>query len=226
MASRMAARRAGTGVMLLVGLVLAGVALAAEPAASSMSPADLEQLRIGRIEVAGNLTLSRNTIIATVRARVGELFDTASAEQDIQRLAKLEGVEYAYYNTAVEDGQVVLTYVVVERNLARTVAFVGNRHFKDSALSRELGFQQGDYLDVFQVNAATARIAAKYREKGFAFAEVRLDESQLDRGRVVYQITEGPRVRIKEVRFEGNRSLEAKELQKACLLYTSDAADE
>jgi len=215
MASRMAARRAGTGVMLLVGLVLAGVALAAEPAASSMSPADLEQLRIGRIEVAGNLTLSRNTIIATVRARVGELFDTASAEQDIQRLAKLEGVEYAYYNTAVEDGQVVLTYVVVERNLARTVAFVGNRHFKDSALSRELGFQQGDYLDVFQVNAATARIAAKYREKGFAFAEVRLDESQLDRGRVVYQITEGPRVRIKEVRFEGNRSLEAKELQKA-----------
>ncbi len=215
MASRTAARRAGTGVMLLVGLVVAGLGPAAEPAASSMSPADLEQLRIGRIEVAGNLTLSRTAILATVRARVGELFDTASAEQDIQRLAKLEGVEYAYYNTAVEDGRVVLTYVVVERNLARTVAFVGNRHFKDSVLSRELGFQQGDYLDVFQVNAATSRIVDKYREKGFAFAEVRLDESQLDRGRVVYQITEGPRVRIKAVRFEGNRSLEAKELQKA-----------
>lgn len=215
MASRTAARRAGMGVMLLVGLVVAGLGLAAEPAASSMSLADLEQLRIGRIEVAGNLTLSRTAILATVRARVGELFDAASAEEDIQRLAKLEGVEYAYYNTAVEDGQVVLTYVVVERNLARTVAFVGNRHFKDSVLGRELGFQQGDYLDVFQVNAATARIVDKYREKGFAFAEVRLDESQLDRGRVVYQITEGPRVRIKAVRFEGNRSLEAKELQKA-----------
>jgi len=223
MAAETAPRRARQGMALPVWAVVVvwawvavGWAGAAEPGVPVRAAVgDLESLRIGRIEVAGNVTVSRAQVLATVRAREGELFDAASAEQDIGRLAKLEGVEYAYYHTAVEDGQVVLTYVIVERNVVRTVAFVGNRHFKDSVLSRELGFQQGDYLDVFQANAAVGRILEKYREKGFAFAEVRLDESQLDRGRVAYEITEGPRVRVKAVRFEGNRSLASKELQKA-----------
>ena len=218
MASRTAARQGRNSAMLLVAFflaVLGGMAVGGQSAGSSATGTDLERLRIGRIEVAGNVTISRAKVISTIRAREGELFDTASAEEDIQRLAKLEGVEYAFYNTTVEDGGVVLTFVVVERHLARTVAFVGNRYLKDSVLSQELGFQKGDYLDIFQVNAATERILDKYREKGFAFAEVRLDENQIDRGRIVYQITEGPRVRVKEVNFEGNRSLESKELKKA-----------
>ena len=65
-------------------------------------------------------------ILASVRARVGEFFDKASADEDSRRIAQIEGVEYAYYNTRVAGGQVELTFVVVEKNLVRVIVFNGN----------------------------------------------------------------------------------------------------
>ncbi|MBN1818017.1 MAG: outer membrane protein assembly factor BamA [Sedimentisphaerales bacterium] len=200
--------RAGTILCMMV-------CCAAWGGAQKPAPTDLESLRIGRIEVRGNVSLARTEILSTARARTGELFDAASAEEDIKRLAKLEGVEYAYYNAAVEEGQITLTFVVVERNLVRDIAFIGNKHFKDLVLTRELGFKVGDYLDSFVAAAAVETLAEKYKSKGYAFVEVKLDEAQMARGRVEYTIQEGPRVKIREVRFRGNRSLESKELKKA-----------
>ncbi|MBN1125802.1 MAG: outer membrane protein assembly factor BamA [Sedimentisphaerales bacterium] len=196
---------------IVISILLFGVGWCS---AQEPSQVNLESLRIGSIEVSGNVSLGRADILSSVRARTGELFDTASVEEDIKRLARLEGVEYAYYNTAVADGQIKLTYVVVERNLVREIVFIGNKHFKDVSLTKELGFKVGDYLDAFQAGAAVEAIAEKYQSKGYAFVEVILDEAKMNRGRVEYAIQEGPRVKVKDVRFRGNQSLESEELKK------------
>ena len=85
---------------------------------SQQQPADLT---IASIETVGNVTISRAKILTTIRARMGEVFDKDIADEDIKRLAKIEGVEYTYYNTeTVEDG-IKLTYIVVEKNLVRRI---------------------------------------------------------------------------------------------------------
>jgi outer membrane protein assembly factor BamA len=174
-----------------------------------------EGLRIGSIKTKGNVTIGTAKILATVRARVGQSFNTASATEDAQRIAKIDGVEYAYYNTAVAEGAVELTFVVVEKNLVRQLIFNGNKQISSDKLAKEPAFKMGDYLDLFLVRDGLGRMLELYHKRGHAFVEISLDEDKLSLGQVVYNIKEGPRVKVRQVEFEGNESIRNKELAKA-----------
>ena len=103
-----------------------------------------EAQQIGSIRIVGNRTISNEQIRDKVRSRVGELFDSATADGDAKRIAELPGVEHSYYNIAVVDGKIQLTFVVVERNIVRSIDFVGNRKYKAKTLRKKTGFKRGD----------------------------------------------------------------------------------
>ncbi|MHC4195056.1 MAG: outer membrane protein assembly factor BamA [Planctomycetota bacterium] len=169
---------------------------------------------ISRIETAGNSVIDESRILARVRSRAGELFDESTASEDSRRIAKLEGVAYSYYNIEVIDKEVVLTFVVVERNLVRKIDFVGNRNYKDVTLRKKVGFKIGDFLDAALASAATEELVKYYRQKGFAFVRAELDAEKLSVGEVIYNIEEGPRVKIAAATFSGNSVLATKSLRK------------
>ncbi|MBN1457741.1 MAG: outer membrane protein assembly factor BamA [Sedimentisphaerales bacterium] len=175
-----------------------------------------EGLTISSIEIEGNVTVSRSEILAAARAKVGRSFYEQVAKEDIDRIAAIEGIEYAYYaEPEVIDGQVKLTYVVVEKNLVRSITFTGNKKFKEGKLTKELNYRIGDYLDIFKVRSGAEAITELYRKTGYSFVEVASDESRISEGNVVYIINEGPRVKVKGVKFAGGESIPPKELQKA-----------
>jgi len=174
---------------------------------------DAQQV-IGSIRVAGNRSVTTAEILSRVRSREGQVFDAATAAQDTKRIAELPGVEYSYYNKEVVDGRVQLTFVVVERNLVRSITFVGNRRIKQSKLSDQLDFKLGDYLDPILAEAGRKAVVDYYRERGYTFASVTLDTEQLSYGKVIYTITEGPRVRISSVEFVGNSAITTRGLRK------------
>ena len=173
------------------------------------------QYEIGSIRTAGNVSVTDAQILSRVRSRAGELFDPATAAEDAKRIARLPGVEYSYYNTDVVDNRIRLTFVVVERNLVRSIIFVGNRAYRTNALRQKLGFKTGDYLDPTLAEAYRRTIAEFYRTKGFAFVQVVLDSDQLSVGKVIYTIDEGPRVRITKVLFSGNSAIKTAALRGA-----------
>jgi outer membrane protein assembly complex protein YaeT len=193
------------GWMLAVVCLTAGVSAAAEPA---------DGLFISRLETAGNVTLTRAQILSVVSLRAGQRFSAAEASADARRIAALDAADTAYYTTDIADGRVTLTYVVAEKNLVRSLAIKGNDGLSDSRLTKELTFRKGDYLDAFAVRAGRDAIEAFYRKKGYAWATVTLDEAGMLLGQVTYVIEEGPRPKIKAVRFSGNASFKARELQK------------
>lgn len=188
---------------------------AEKPARPEYTIQQLEKMTISELDVVGNVSLSRSEIISQVQTRSGQLFLAQAAEEDAGRIAELEGVEYAYYNTRVVDGQVKLTYVVVEQNLIRNVVIDGNRRLSDSKLLSETGIRVGDYLDIFKVRNSVVVMQELYREKGYPFARVRLDDSRLNEGQVVYDIEEGPRTKIKKIEFRGNKALSPSALMSA-----------
>lgn len=185
------------------------------PAQDTGAASGLEQMRIGTVETQGNVTISTAKILSTVRARTGQLFDAASATEDARRIAGIDGIEYAYYNTEVAEEAVKLTFVVVEKNLVRQLIFNGNKQISSDKLTKELAFKQGDYLDVFLVRDGLERMTELYHKRGHAFVEISLDETRLGQGRVAYDIKEGPRVKVRQVEFEGNELIQSKELGKA-----------
>ncbi len=179
---------------------------------NTVFPAD-EKLPIGSIGTAGNVSISRDKILSEVRSRVGQQFDETIAAEDAERIAKLAGVEYSYYNTVVVDGKIQLTFVVAERSIVRSIDFRGNRKFTSKKLRSKLAFKRTDYLEPVMAEAGRTAIAEYYKKNGFAFAKVSLDTRGLSAGRVIYTIDEGPRVKIAAVEFSGNSALKTLSLK-------------
>lgn len=170
--------------------------------------------QIESIQTAGNRTISRTKIMSKVYSRSGQQFDSKIAADDAKRIAELPGVQFSYYSVDTIDGKIKLTFVVIERNLIRSVEFVGNRKYKDVTLRKKANLKIGEYLDPVLTEQAPKLLEDYYRKKGFAFATVTADTSKIDAGKLIYNVNEGPRVKIASVKFNGNRQLKTKALKK------------
>jgi outer membrane protein insertion porin family len=196
------------GLWVLVVVVSVGTCFAAE-----ITQTNPEGLVIASVETEGNITITRAKILSTATVKAGEFFDTSVVTSDVELIGRLDGVERAWYNAKVVDGKVKLTFVVVEKNLVRSISLIGNKKLKAGKLTKELGIKVGDYLDLFLVRNGIEALTELYRKEGYAFAEVKLEENRLSVGQVAYTIQEGPRVKIKEIVFQGNDTIKSKELR-------------
>jgi outer membrane protein insertion porin family len=169
---------------------------------------------VSAIKVEGNISVKVADVLTKVRTRTGTAFSPAVAAEDVKRIAELKGVEYCYYNTKPVQGGIELTFVVVERNLIRSIGFTGNKEYSDKKLIEKLGFKVGDYLDPVLAHTYATTILEFYRQNGFPYVEISLDTEKLSLGKLVYNIKEGPRVKIDSVKFSGNKKLKSGELKK------------
>ncbi|MBL7106946.1 MAG: outer membrane protein assembly factor BamA [Phycisphaerae bacterium] len=176
---------------------------------------DVGKVEIGEVLTAGNVSISKAEILSKVRTREGQIFDAEAAGEDALRVAELEGVEYCFYNTKILDGKVVLTFVVVEKSLIRSIEFLGNKKVKSSTLLKKSKLKRGDYLERLLIEEAKKELMDYYHKKGYAFAGVEVDREKLGEGNVVFNISEGSRVKIGSVKFEGNSHFSDKSLKKA-----------
>jgi outer membrane protein insertion porin family len=201
------------GLMFLVFLLAAVLGFFCTRPAIAADANDSNQV-ISVIRVEGNVSVKVQDVLAKVRTRQGETLSPSVAAEDVKRIAEIKGVEYCYYNTKPVDGKIELTFVVVERNLIRSISFTGNKAFKEKKLKEKLGFKVGEYLDSVLAHTYTTTILEFYRQNGFPYAEVSLDTEKLSSGNLVYNVKEGPRVKIDAVIFSGNKNLKSRELKQ------------
>jgi outer membrane protein insertion porin family len=167
---------------------------------------------VGTIEVAGNQNATVAQILSKIRTREGDIFSDEIAAQDAKRIAELAAIDYAYFNKTLVDGKIKLTYVVVEKILVRAIKFVGNKEFWNSTLKNKLDFKRGDYLNRFLVETGKDSLLKAYHKKGYPFVKIDIAPQDLAVGIVTYTIDEGPRVKVKDVEFVGNKDLTSSEL--------------
>ena len=95
-----------------------------------------------------------------------------------------------------------------------TVAFEGNDKVSSSTLRDALTLLSRGSYDDFEVSSSADAIQAYYQADGRFFARVewRRERLSADEERVVFTIDEGPQLRVRDIEFEGNKSLSAGEL--------------
>ena len=164
-------------------------------------------MTIKRVEIQGLRTINEGFVRRVIKTRVGQNYVRRQVQEDVRELWRTRKFLNVFADTSVEDGQAVVTLQLQERPEILSVEIEGNKRFTDEQLFKELSFFAGSVLDMFEINQGLASILQKYQEKGYYYAEVELDGRALEaEARVVYRVTEGPRVKVRKVRFEGVRS--------------------
>lgn len=152
-----------------------------------------------------------------LRLKEGMPFDARLVSQDVSRLNRLGRFRSVDARVNLNgDGSVDLIYVLGLQPIIRDVQTVGNKELSDQALGQYIDVLVGTPVDPTRLDRACRRIEAAYRDKGYFNCLVTIDQKELSQnGNVYFQVREGEKIKVTEVRFEGNVSFTARELRTA-----------
>ncbi|MGF1579980.1 MAG: outer membrane protein assembly factor BamA [Gemmataceae bacterium] len=193
-----------------VGWILVGFLLGFSWIGGVMAQQGYQTRVVRDIKVTGNRRVTRETILANMRTKPGRPYNKAVFQEDLR---KLSGLGYFRdvqgYTPPSSDGQVSIEVVVTEhKNLVTQVVVKNARHVKLDDLPTLGQIKAGVPLNPTLNKVAAREIEQFYHAKGYTLAKVVLDEgSRPSDQRVVFNVTEGPIIRIRKVNFVGNRTL-------------------
>lgn len=178
----------------------------AQPSPPPAVPVSTDDRPIDDIRFEGLRTVDPSYAQGVVRIAPGSIWDRDEVARACVRLAatgKFEDSPYA--EPREEDGRLILVFVCTERPFVTAIDFVGNVKFKTGDLLDDIDLAVGSPISEFFINQAVRDIERKYREAGYAHATVTIDAQVLEQEqRVLFRISEGPRIKVRHIVFEGN----------------------
>lgn len=159
---------------------------------------------------------ARQQAINVLTSTAGSIFDAGRVRDDIRQLNRLglfQRVEI--YAGFTDDGAVELAFDLLERMQVVDVQVTGNTEINDIEVRSVIDVISGTPIDRFQIDRSARRVEELYRNKGYYFVRVNIDEEELaDTGLVIFRILEGNRLRVTGIRFSGNEAFENKKLRR------------
>jgi outer membrane protein insertion porin family len=200
-------RRGRVAALLCGGSLLAGLpgaVLAQEQApAAAPVPAPAERSNVIRtITVVGAERLEATTILSYIRLRVGQEYTAVAADAAIKDLGATE----LFANSSIrnDNGNVVIT--VVENPVINRIVLEGNERLKPDKILPEIKLSPRQIFTRSKVRADVSRIIELYKRQGRFAAKVEPKLVQLPQNRVdiVFEISEGPKSKVRQINILGN----------------------
>jgi outer membrane protein insertion porin family len=228
------ARRAARARPWIAAAVLAGAVGAQEaPAGAASQPgarrAQADEPRseqepaarpvVGAIRVVGNRRTTAEQLIGAFGQRAGaELVSESELRRGLQVLFDTFRVraQVELEPLAAGSHEVGLLLRVEELELDLELRITGNVAIDDEKVREWAGVGEREELYLYQAPRIRNRLLQRYREEGFLFVEVRVVErpagTDADTGEavapdVIFEIQEGPEVKVRAVVLHGNDSL-------------------
>ncbi|MEQ9460819.1 MAG: outer membrane protein assembly factor BamA [Phycisphaeraceae bacterium] len=194
---------------LLACLLLTGTLVA------QSAPPDPTGRVISQIRLEGLRDVPESLVRNQIRSRIGGPYDPDVIENDIARvthLGRFGAVRVRWQADA--DGSAIVTFSVDELNAIAAVGVVGNKALDDDELLAGIQLRASDPIDTFLIDQGRLAVLSLYREAGFFTADVQINEALLRDERIlIYRVREGPRIKVRDIRFEGNTAFEARSLR-------------
>ncbi|MCM2356572.1 MAG: outer membrane protein assembly factor BamA [Geobacteraceae bacterium] len=196
--------------------ILRGIVIAALFALLSNGVACAGEEKIAELIVKGNRRIESVVILNAVKLKAGEPLAIEQVDSDIRAIYKLGYFQDVKAETEKSDKGVVLIYTVVEKPIVREVRIDGNKEISADKIREAFALKPGAVFSAKELTSGVKKVKKLYSDDGYYLAEVdaateKRSETEL---RVLLKISEGEKVLIKRIRFEGNRAFSDRKLKK------------
>ncbi len=176
-----------------------------------------EAFRIGEVEVEGNDRVETSSIQAVVSVRPGEAVDAAKIDRDVREIFRLGRFEDVSARVEDRNGVRVLVYHVAERALVRRVAFSGNEEFTTTKLRGLISISPPEIHSPAKVEKSVKALKSFYHQEGYYAVDVEasLEVDSRHEATLTFAVSEGDKVLVNSIEFEGNEVVDSKVLHKA-----------
>jgi outer membrane protein assembly factor BamA len=155
----------------------------------------------------GNTQTATSVILNVVRTKPGDLFDPQTVEEDYQRIYGMKRFGNVEAKAEPTETGVIVTFIVTEQKQIKEIRFHGNKKVDTEGLKNTIDIRPGEAIDAFRISIARQAIESLYKSKNYPYAHVGIDRDKLAAsGILVFEIVEGPQVKVRKVDFTGNKS--------------------
>ncbi|MCF6155239.1 MAG: outer membrane protein assembly factor BamA [Candidatus Brocadia sp.] len=170
---------------------------------------------IKKIEIKGNQRISTAAIKSSIRVKEGDPYDPQLVSQDVDAIWSLGFFDNIEVVLEEIPAGLKLIFLVTERAVIDEIQFQGNTRIKTKKLKKQIEIKQGDYLKPYLLKFDEDKIKELYLKKCFYRVQVHA-ESKLVDGKmvVIFNIEEGPKIRIAKIAFRGNTGFTRRKLLK------------
>jgi len=169
------------------------------------------------IEVKGLKRIDEAAIRAKLSQKIREPLAQEKTSEDIKSIYKMGYFDDVEVEIEPFEGGIKVIYIIREKPTIIRVDFQGNKEFDEAKLKEKVTIIPGAISDITLINDNAVKLKAFYEDEGYYLAQVVPVVRKVTEGEVAvtYQIEEGEKVKIKEIRIEGNSAISAKAIKKA-----------
>jgi outer membrane protein insertion porin family len=191
-----------------------------------------QQRLVESVDIIGNRRLRKEDIIYYIQTRQGDPYNPAQIERDLQAILALGFFDKTATRVTIEDGPrggVNVTFEVKELPIIRDIQFEGLKSVTESDVlktfrERRVGVSKEAIEDPVKVRNATRILKEMLAAKGHPNATIApsIEQVSATSDVITFEINEGPRVRVAEIRFEGSKVFKSGKLREQ-MKYVKEA---
>jgi outer membrane protein insertion porin family len=196
----------------LMAALLLGTSLSiATPASAQVATTPVGGGIIKTINVTGSQRLEADTVRSYIRLRAGTPYTTESLDAAIRDLFETE----LFADVQIRDNAGDLTIEIRENPVINRIVLEGNKRLKEDKIRPEIKLAPRQIFTRSKTRADVARIIELYRRQGRFAANVEPKMVMLDQNRVdvVFEITEGPKSKVRQINILGNEKFKDGQLR-------------
>jgi outer membrane protein insertion porin family len=171
------------------------------------------------IQYVGPTNVSQQFIRSNIRLKAGDLYRPSLADDDVHSLYGTgQFYNIRYSKDTMDDGGVVVTYIVQARLRITDIKITGNKKVSDSKIRKKITVKAGEPLDEQKLFTDVQEIKKLYEKYGYPDTQVKYVFDTFDeaagRASVAFQIVESQKVKITRVEFIGATTFSQNQLRK------------
>ncbi len=172
---------------------------------------------VNLIEIQGNRKISSETIYSKLKSKVGDPFSESIVREDIKKLYSVGYFDDISVDIEAFEGGVKLIFLFKEKPTITSIDFQGNKEFEAKDLREKITITSGAVASLPLITDNAQKIVSFYQSEGYWLVRVLpiIREISKDAAALTFQINEGPKVVIKDIKMEGNKAVSQKEIKKA-----------
>ncbi|MEO2068918.1 MAG: outer membrane protein assembly factor BamA, partial [Desulfurobacteriaceae bacterium] len=183
---------------------------------------------IERVEIIGNQTVPKETILYYMSEKSGKEFSPKLVAKDIKTLFSLGYFENISVDVSEGKEGVILKVFVKEKPVITDIKFEGNKEFSERRLKEELGLideegedseKQREPLSYKYLEDLKKKIKEFYEKKGFVGTKVdyRVEKKFSTKAVAVFTIVEGKKRNVCEIEIRGNKKIDDGDIKDVLL---------
>ena len=169
------------------------------------------------VEYVGPPSISKARVIDNLATRIGAPYSERAAEADIRALYATGGVaNVRIFAEPYADG-VRVTVLLQGRPIIEEILIEGAEQIPLRRVRKEVSSKVGEVLSEEKLEADRQKILKIYEDRNYSDVDVQYRIQEIagtNQVRVIFQITEGPRLVIRRINFFGNDSVRSRDLIK------------